>query len=161
MRPTDIFDQNDPFLEQFNGGELYGDSLQEITRSFDNEIREMGLDRLIEDLIHGGNPFRRGRHPINLIPGTGSKECLPVLVAVSKGTTGKYGFGNILKQVRTHLISCHPETKRVVFYCDSWIAKTFKDDFMRDFEIFKTKWEVEFLFLQVESGGISRVRVDI
>ncbi|MDC0144466.1 hypothetical protein OAK45_08050 [Verrucomicrobia bacterium] len=153
---------DDPFFEPIDGSEFSGDRLRDIIDGFLNNIRGGDLDSLIDDLLQGGgvNNNHSSGGMINVIPGIGKGSCAPVLVAVSSGAgTSKRGIWGILKQVRTHLIECHPKTKRVVFFCDTWDPKKFENEFQEDLSIFQNVWGVKFVFIMCVGKGATRLPV--
>ena len=164
MNSGNIFDNTeDPFLEPIDGSNLSGDHLPEIIGSLIESLKGRDLDSFIDDLLEGGlipDQIYPSGASMNVIPSRRNGTCAPVLAAFSSGGgTSKRGIWRILKKVRTHLIECHPVTKRVIFFCDTWDPRKFGDEFLDDLGIFHARWGVEFVFIMSVGSRCTRLPV--
>lgn len=103
----------------------------DLVRELAQRLEELGFDGLVESLANGAlSSFAPW---INLVPSAGSAACSPVVLAVIRGRTGKYGWGKTLPALRTHLIRCDRATKIVIIVTDQWDGTSFADDYAPDF----------------------------
>lgn len=130
-------------------------------------IGEIGYDRFLDDVTDddflGGDDSPVGTGEINIIPAASRVPCSSILLALSRGDNrrGPFGFSNIMRRTKTHLIECEPKTKLVVFICDTWNGQSFTEDHLDELSAWYRKG-VRFLFLLVGSPRteLSRIAVD-
>lgn len=135
------------------------------------DVRHMieALRRLLDefgfDEFHGGiltgewgpfrpqksiNPTGEAGGAINVIPAIGAPGlCCPTLLAVARGTRGPLGLGQVMRQIRAHLIQCSNPlsghaTKTVVLVFDKYERRTFWESRM-DWETHNAFSGVQFI----------------
>jgi hypothetical protein len=114
-----------------NGTDVPRELIETIVGLFDRLSRVVhdGYDVLQRALFdesgqHGHDSMTGIDEPVNLIPGDGTGRCARIAIALVKGTgEGKYGFVNVMRDVRSHLIHCYSSTKVVVLLTDVWDPK--------------------------------------
>jgi hypothetical protein len=128
--------------------------LPSLLNELQKYIGEAGYRDLIDDLLDGNPPSIVTAPHINILPGSGSGSCAPLLIAFSSGESKRspIGYSNVLGEIRSHLIKCGPgrtssssATQVVVLFCDFWDSAEF-DSFFNDFATFHSQG-VEFIFL--------------
>lgn len=141
---------NDPSL---------GDSLVDaspVIKSILGAIENVGYDNLLEDILDGllgegtfPEAGEGGRTSFNIIPGRGAGHaaCHPVLLALSKGDRGKFGFDAILQRVRTHLVKCRGITRTVIFFSTNWDSAKFAESHYPELQAIHSADGVRFVFL--------------
>jgi hypothetical protein len=153
----------DQYLAQLEDDNTRG-TVRHVLERIVSAIAEGSFDDFVDDVasgeVRGGPESVVGASAINLIPSETRGPCHAVLLAVSKGDKKAIGFINIMREVRTHLITC-PQTKAVVVLCDYW-APGMLDEHLGDLRAHH-KRGVRFLFLMagIPRRTVSPVAVDL
>ena len=66
---------------------------------------------------------------LNIIPGNEAGICCPLAVAFCRGESNysPYGFRNVLRAVRKHMIYCFNDTSTVMFITDVWSPRLLEE----------------------------------
>jgi len=127
---------------------------RDVLTRLNEAVGQLGYDEFLADIQSAdfrpgpGTPL--GAQSINLIPGESRWNCLPLLVAFSKGGSGKgsLSFERVMKRVKTHLIDCSDTTIAVIFVCDLWDSRSFAENHFEELSAHHHRG-VSFAFLQV------------
>lgn len=122
------------------------------------EIAEDGLPSLQDKLMSGwphevwgpqmGEPGMSVGGSFNVIPTNGSYGvCCPTLLAIAVGTRGRGGLGQVLRQIRSHLIKC---TNPGSGYATKSVVLVFDKDDRRLFWENRLDWETQNIVNQVQ-----------
>jgi hypothetical protein len=115
-------------------GIRFADELKDILETLENLIREMGFDGAEEHLSSGEANSLPGsglsRHPVNIIPGSGSAFCADTVVGLFRVASSKKPatrFRTIMADLRTHLVEC-PATRNIILLTDWWNSDVFENE---------------------------------
>jgi hypothetical protein len=97
-------------------------------------IGELGYEAVIEDLsspeLVGGDDSLLGSDDVIVVPGHLADEARPILLAVTKGWSGKepQSFAKVIRQVKARLIEARGAIQVVVVFCDCWDSASFREE---------------------------------
>ena len=117
-------------------------------------IAELGYDAVIEDLSSpefiGGEDSLVGSEDVMVIPGHMDDASRPILLAVTKGWSGKepQSFAKVMRQVKVRLIEASGAVQMVVVFCDCWDSASFEEEHREELSAFD-KNGVRFAFVLV------------
>ena len=102
------------------------DDIETVVQRLKARLAEGGrhLDALVDALKHpssSGKLLGPSLAAINFWPGEGPARCAPILLAVARGSAGKYGYKAAMAAIRRHLVTCNGITRGVVLVTDSWL----------------------------------------
>lgn len=148
---------------EFDGVEgLRSDTVRSVVEKIASAVLQRGYPAFAADINSPGLFEERdnggSRGLLNVIPGTGSSRCAPLLLAVAKAG-GKTGLRNILPSVRKHLIDCDQTTKGVIVVSDEWAPKILGDS-LGDLKSHVAKGK-KFVFLLAPQPGTAIVPMPI
>ena len=122
----DIIFENDEFSEQDKR------TIYDILERLRGLISEYGYEKIVTTTERF--PELEVGDPINIIPGDkGDKvdKCCRILLALAKGRGNtSFGFQNIMRQVRKHLIACSGITEIVIILTNVWDPAIFTESEM-------------------------------
>ena len=117
-------------------------------------IGELGYEAVIEDLsspeLVGGEDSLLGSDEVMVIPGHMDDASRPILLAVTKGWSGKepQSFATVMRQVKVRLIEASGAVQMVVVFCDCWDSASFEEEHREELSAFD-KNGVRFAFVLV------------
>jgi hypothetical protein len=134
------------------------DQVRSILDMVAKEIAEDGLPGLQDKSMSGwpqgvrgsgmGEPGKACGGSINVIPSNSTHGvCCPTLLAISAGTRGRGGLGQVLRQIRSHLIKC---TNPGSGYATKSAILVFDKDDRRLFWENRLDWETQNIVNQVQ-----------
>jgi len=139
-----------------------------VIRRVVTAIYELGYDAWLDDMtareMRHGPEGPAGSSWVNVIPGSGSDTCAPILLAVSRGSRGTdpASLTRVMKAMKQHLARCRGVTKLVLVTMDTWNAQRFETGHRRALAKFHQEG-VTFIFLLVGSPRrrLSPLTVDL
>lgn len=85
---------------------------------------------------------------INIIPGNEIGICCPLALALCQGEAASrpYGFRNVMRKVRSHMINCFYDTGVVMIVTDVWSPRLIEES-LEDMEAHQAKGKKVLFFL--------------
>jgi hypothetical protein len=117
-------------------------------------IAELGYEAIIEDLsspdLVGGNDSILASEDVMVIPGLLAKGGRPILLAATKGWSGKeaHSFATVMRQVKARLIESRGTIQVVIVFCDCWDSASFQEEHREELSAHDGNG-VRFLFMLV------------
>ena len=127
-------------------------------------IAEIGYEAVIEDLsspeLVGGDDSLLASDEVMVIPGYLADESRPILLAVTKGWSGKepYSFAKVMRQVKIRLVESRGAIQVVIVFCGCWDSTSFEEEHREELGA-HAKNGIHFLFVLV--GNPDRVFVPV
>ena len=127
-------------------------------------ISELGYEAVVEDLLSseliGGQDSLLASDDVMVIPGHLADEARPILLAVTKGWSGKepQSFAKVMRQVKAQLIESGGAIQVVIVFCDCWDSASFQEEHREELRAHDQNG-VRFLFVMV--GVPDRVLVPV
>lgn len=92
-------------------------------------LSEYDIDGIKDILASEGRlfPGTGQDESIAVIPGDGSGQCAPIVLAIAKGKRGRYRLPNVMQEVRAYLIQCFEIAEVVVLLTDRWDPDLMKE----------------------------------
>jgi hypothetical protein len=135
----------------------------EVLGGLEGLMREHGYRSIFENNIFRNNTVGRVREAIgrssdiNIIPGSEAGICCPLALAICKGESPSrpYGFRNVMRKVRSHMIDCFYDTGAVMIVTDVWSPRLLEES-LGDLESHRSKGK-KILFFLVNGSKLSLV----
>ncbi len=140
------------------------DSVGRLLDRLKATIAELGYEAVVEDLsspdLIGGEDSLLASADVMVVPGHHAGASRPVLLAVTKGWSGKepHSFTKVIRQVKTRLIESNGTIKVVIVFCDCWDSASFQEEHREELRAHSQNG-VRFLFMMV--GVPDRVLVPV
>jgi hypothetical protein len=108
------------------------------------------IEQLTSPELVGGEDSLLGSADVMVIPGYLDDASRPILLAVTKGWSGKkpQSFAKVMRQVKARLIEARGAIQVVVVFCDCWDSASFEEEQREELSAFD-KNGIRFLFLLV------------
>jgi hypothetical protein len=156
MKVTDMIGANQTLGIQMT------EELNSVLNTMEDLIASLGFDGAWEQLTSDdfetlpAGRGRGGRQPINVIPSEGRiTACTSTVLALFKVAASRKpatGFRNIMSELRTHLVDCHPTTQNAILITDWWNAKSFAEEHFSELAAWRRKG-VQIIVLLVSEPG--------
>ena len=154
MKVTDMIGANQSLGIQLT------EELSSVLNTMEDLIASLGFEGAWEQLTSDDFetlPSSRGRRqPINVIPSEGHiTACTSTVVTLFKVAASRKpatSFRNIMSELKTHLVDCHPTARNAIIITDWWNATTFAEEHFTQLSAWRRKG-VQILVLLVSEPG--------
>jgi hypothetical protein len=117
-------------------------------------IGELGYRAVVEGLIShdliDGDDSPLASHEVMVIPGHMDDDSRPILLAVTRGWSGKdaLSFTRVMHQIKARLTAARGGIEHVVVFCDAWDTPGFEEEHREELEA-HARQGVHFHFVMV------------
>jgi len=151
-------------VREFKGtNDAIAESVRAVVERLGSAVAEQGYEHVYDDMLisasHGGAGLWGNDAHFNVIPGSGTGKCAPLLVACACGG-GKKGLKHLMPRVRQHLTKCEGITRGVIVVTDEWSSGILGDS-LEDLRIRVAQGRVQVVFLLAPQPGAALVHMPV